>query len=239
MVHLRMVAESTSHDPGKRHRRLDRHRSNDAQDQIQEQLTAGIFGKENVVPGKEKAILCDLDGIFFRLVDHFGEYGVSARLEPEITVIDGLGKLLDEAVSLGYKIIGHTNQPDLSRGKITAEFLEKKHAMLREKYPQFAEIFFCAHTETDLCDCRKPKPGLLRQAGKKYDLDFSTCWVIGDSRGDIEAGTLVHAHTILVQTKYNCGNPAIDIATAVTKDTKGALALIVALEKGAKNKDDI
>lgn len=189
--------------------------------------------------GTEKAILCDLDGIFFRLVDHFGEYGVSARLEEEITVIDGLTSPLNEAVELGYKIIGHTNQPDLSRGKITEEFLKRKHELLREKYPQFADIFVCPHTETDLCRCKKPKPGLLRQAGIKYGLDFSTCWVIGDSRGDIEAGTLVHAKTILVQTEYNCGTPAIDIATAATKDTRGALALIVALEKRAKNKDDV
>jgi D-glycero-D-manno-heptose 1,7-bisphosphate phosphatase len=191
------------------------------------------------MPGTKKAILCDIDGIFVKLVDHFGEYGVSPRLEREIAIVEGLEKSLKKAVALGYKIIGHTNQPDLSRKKITADFLETKHKMIRGRYPQFADIFVCSHTETDLCDCRKPKPGLLRQAGKKHDLDFSLCYVVGDSRGDIEAGALVHAKTILVQTKYNCGNPAIDIATAVAKDSRGALALIVALAEGATNRDDV
>lgn len=190
------------------------------------------------MPGKEKAILLDLDGIFFKLVDHFGEYGVSARLEDEIQVIDGLAELLNELTRLGYKIIGHTNQPDIARGKITQEFLEKKHAILREKYPQIGRIYVCTHTETDLCDCRKPKPGLLRRAAKDENLDFAACWVVGDSRGDIEAGAMVHAKTILVQTAYNCGTPAIHIATAVAKSTKGALGLIVALATGASNKHD-
>ncbi|HUC01300.1 MAG TPA: HAD-IIIA family hydrolase [Candidatus Paceibacterota bacterium] len=191
------------------------------------------------MPGKEKAVLLDCDGVLFTLVDHCGEYGVSPRVQSEIVVIDELGALLDKAIALGFKIICHTNQPDLSRGKVSAEFIEKKHEMLREKYPQIADIFICPHTETDLCSCRKPKPGLLRQAGKKYDLDFSKCWVVGDSRGDIEAGTLVHAKTIFVQTRYNCGSPAIDIATVIAKNTKGALTLIIALETGEKITDDV
>lgn len=191
------------------------------------------------MPGKEKGVLLDIDGTLAGLVDHFGEYGVSARTEDEITIIDDLGDLFEELVAVGYKIICHTNQPDLARRKITQEFLDRKHDLLRKKYPPIEDIFVCSHTETDLCTCRKPKPGLLRQAGKKFNLDFSRSWVIGDSRGDIEAGSLVHARTILVQTAYNCGSPAIDIATAVAKSTKGALSLILALETNTSNENDI
>jgi D-glycero-D-manno-heptose 1,7-bisphosphate phosphatase len=191
------------------------------------------------MPGTRKLLLLDLDGITFKLVDHFGEYGVSARTLPEIKIVDGLGTLLDELTAAEYVIVGCTNQPDRARGKITSEFLVEKHRLLMEKYPQIVDVFTCAHTETDLCDCRKPKPGLLRQAAKRYDGDFSVSWMVGDSRGDIESGVLVHARTILVQTPYNCGNPAIDIATAIAKDTRGALALILALERGETNKDDV
>lgn len=192
-----------------------------------------------MVPGTKKAVLADLDGVFFKLVNHFGEYGVSARLPHEIKVVDGLGDTLDALVKLGFIIIGHTNQPDITRKKITQEFLDEKHAMLLKKYPQIQKIFICAHTETDLCDCRKPKPGLLRQAAKEFGIDFSLSWVIGDSRGDIEAGKMVHAKTILIQTDYNCGNLAIDIATAVAKNTKGALNLVWMLEKKETNAHDV
>lgn len=189
--------------------------------------------------GTKKAILADLDGVFFKLVDHFGEYGVSARLSHEIKIVDGLGDALDALVKLGFTIVGHTNQPDISRKKITQRFLDEKHTLLFVKYPQIQKIFICTHTETDLCDCRKPKPGLLRQAAKEFEIDFSLSWVIGDSRGDIEAGKIVHAKTILIQTDYNCGNPEIDIATAVAKNTKGALNLIRMLEEKTTNAHDV
>lgn len=192
-----------------------------------------------MVLGTKPAILFDLDGVFFKLVDHLGEYGVSARLTHEIKIVDGLAETLDALVKFGFIIIGHTNQPDIARKKITQEFLDEKYALLLKKYPQIREIFICTHTETDLCDCRKPKPGLLRQAAKEFGIDFSLSWVIGDSRGDIEAGKIVHAKTILIQTDYNCGNPAIDIATAVTKNTKGALNLIKMLEEKTTNAHDV
>jgi len=184
------------------------------------------------MPELQKGVLLDMDGIFFELVNHFGEYGVGARIADEIAIVDGLAEPLDELVKLGYVIVGHTNQPDIARGKITMDFLDSKHRLLQEKYPQIGEIFVCIHAETDLCDCRKPKPGLLRQAAIELGLDFSTSWVIGDSRGDIEAAVMVHTKSIFVQTAYNCGSPAIDIATAVVKSTQRALSLIVALDKG-------
>lgn len=137
--------------------------------------------------------------------------------------------------------MGVTNQPDIARGKITKQFLDEKHRRLLERYPQFSEVLVCPHTETDLCDCRKPKPGLLQQTGTKYHLDFSLCWVIGDSRADIEAGTIVRAKTIFIQTNHNCTPSAVSaiaLATAVAKNTKGALKLIASLAQGETNTSD-
>lgn len=188
--------------------------------------------------GTEKAVICDLDGVFFGLLDHFGEHGVAARLPDEVKVVDGLIGILDELTAMGFVIIGVTNQPDIARGKITPTFLEWKHDLLKKQYPHFKTIFACTHTEADLCGCRKPKAGLLRQAGKAFHLDLAKCWMIGDSRADIEAGMMVGARTIFIQTKWNCGNPAIDKATAVATSTKGALTLIASVESGERNHGD-
>ena len=189
--------------------------------------------------GTKKGVLLDLDGVLLQLVDHFGEYGVSARTSEEIEIVDGLGELFDALVGKEFVIIGHTNQPDIARKKITQKFLDKKHALLQKKYPQVERIYVCSHTETDLCDCRKPKPGLLRQAAKDFGLDFSLSWVVGDSRGAIEAGRMVHAKTIFILTEYNCANPAIDKCTAVAKNVRGALSLILALENKTSNVHDV
>ncbi len=193
------------------------------------------------MPGKQRAILTDLDGIYFRLVDHFGEYGVSARFEEEIKVVGGLGDVMTDLEARGYIFLGNTNQPDIARKKITPEFLEKKHAMLRTMYPQIKKIFICTHTETDLCPCRKPKPGLFLDAEKEFDVDFSVSWVISDAKTDIQAGAYVRAKTILVQTNWNAEKivPVLGIATAVVNDTRGALKLILDLENKTSNKDDV
>ncbi|OGG72648.1 hypothetical protein A3A38_00205 [Candidatus Kaiserbacteria bacterium RIFCSPLOWO2_01_FULL_53_17] len=191
--------------------------------------------------GTKKIIFADLDGVFFKLVNHFGERGVSARTQDEIELIAGLEDILRKLVERNYVIVGITNQPDIARKKITHEFLEEKHRRLLKTYPQITEVFICAHTETDLCGCRKPKPGLLQQAGKKYEADFASSWMIGDSRSDIEAGHAMRTRTILVQTLWNSESttPVLGYVTAVAKSAHGALSLILALEEGVSNKDDV
>jgi histidinol-phosphate phosphatase family protein len=47
------------------------------------------------------------------------------------------------------------------------------------------DIFYCPHQEGE-CDCRKPKPGLVIAAQKKWDLDLSASLLIGDSDSDQE-----------------------------------------------------
>lgn len=185
-----------------------------------------------------KAVFLDIDGVLVELVDHFGEYGVSPRIPDEIKVVEGLEKLFDDLAGCGWLFIGITNQPDVARKKIKPEFLDEKHKRVVSRYPQIKKILVCPHTETDLCRCRKPKPGLLRQAAKELEIDFSLSWMIGDSRSDVEAGKLVHCKTIFLQTPYNCADPAIDKCTAVAKSVKGALSLILALAKGASNRHD-
>lgn len=188
---------------------------------------------------KSPAVLLDVDGVLVRLVDRDGDFGVSPRTEAEIVVFADLGNALDALQERKFVIVAITNQPDIARGKIEPAFLDRKHELLKEAYPQIEEVFVCPHTESDLCECRKPKPGLLLKAAKKFNLDLSTVWMVGDSRADIEAGNLVHAKTVLVQNRYNCGDPSIAICTAVAKSTRRALSLIVAVHDGKLNSNDI
>jgi D-glycero-D-manno-heptose 1,7-bisphosphate phosphatase len=190
--------------------------------------------------GTKKVVFLDLDGVVYKLVDHFDEYGVSARTEDEIAIVEGLEERFKKLVEKGWLIVGITNQPDIARGKTTPEFLAKKHELLQKKYPQISEIFPCIHTETDLCKCRKPKPGLLKTSGKKFGADFALSWMVGDSRSDVEAGHAVRARTILIQTVWNSEStvPVLGYVTAVCKDIAGALDLILNVEEGASNKHD-
>ena len=49
-----------------------------------------------------------------------------------------------------------------------------------------------------MCDCRKPKPGLILQAAKENKIDLSESWMIGDGINDIQAGQAAGCRTILI-----------------------------------------
>jgi D-glycero-D-manno-heptose 1,7-bisphosphate phosphatase len=61
-------------------------------------------------------------------------------------------------------------------------------------------IFFCPHGPGDGCDCRKPKPGLLKQIAKRYRVSLEGLPMIGDSERDLQAARAVGGRPILVRT---------------------------------------
>lgn len=96
-----------------------------------------------------------------------------------------------------------TNQPVIARGEVTIEELtvihNKMENLLGNEGAYLDAVYYCPHhpdkgydgevTELKFdCDCRKPKPGMLLQAAKEYNIDLSQSWIIGDSERDIQAG---------------------------------------------------
>ncbi len=83
-----------------------------------------------------------------------------------------------------------TNQAMIGRKISGPEELKEIHRNMRDAVKRHGgiirEIFFCPHRPDENCDCRKPKPGLILQAQKKYDIDLSTACMVGDSAKDIE-----------------------------------------------------
>nr|WP_207683655.1 D-glycero-beta-D-manno-heptose 1,7-bisphosphate 7-phosphatase [Desulfonema magnum] len=90
----------------------------------------------------------------------------------------------------GFITIIITNQSVINRHMVSEQELEHIHTMMsaavRAGGGEIKDIFFCPHAPDDGCDCRKPKPGLIRQAQKRYHIDLSDACMIGDSAKDIE-----------------------------------------------------
>ena len=101
-----------------------------------------------------------------------------------------------EAVSLLYKngfdIIIITNQSAVARKMITTLELKKIFEKMKKKIKaqggRIKDIFYCPHLPENDCSCRKPKPGLIFQAAKKYNINLADSCMIGDSIKDIECG---------------------------------------------------
>ena len=68
------------------------------------------------------------------------------------------------------------------------EINDRLATIIRTTGGQLAGIYTCPHTPADVCDCRKPKPGLLLQAAAELDIALAQSWMIGDAWSDLQAG---------------------------------------------------
>ena len=102
-----------------------------------------------------------------------------------------------------------TNQSGLARGLFTRKSLELIHArllkLLRARGVKVEAIYVCPHLPggkikryAKRCDCRKPKPGLLKRAARELGLDLRASVTIGDSPRDVAAGKKAGTRTILL-----------------------------------------
>ncbi|WP_373323011.1 D-glycero-alpha-D-manno-heptose-1,7-bisphosphate 7-phosphatase [Desulforamulus aquiferis] len=117
----------------------------------------------------------------------------------DLKFIEGIPELIKKYNDNGYKVIIVTNQAGIARGYYTEEDMHKLHrhinAELKKIGAHIDAFYFCPHHpehgigkyKVD-CNCRKPKPGMIEQAIKDFDIDVSQSILFGDKPWDIEAG---------------------------------------------------
>lgn len=149
----------------------------------------------------KQAIFLDRDGVINSTIIKEGK-PFSPRKFEDFKLIDGIKDILERFRARGLLNIIVTNQPDIARGLMKKEELQKMHNLIMEKLP-VDDIFICPHDDADNCNCRKPKPGMLLEAAKKWDIDLSESFMIGDSWKDIEAGRNAGCTTLLIDSPYN------------------------------------
>jgi histidinol-phosphate phosphatase family protein len=117
-------------------------------------------------------------------------------------------RLLNEA---GLRVFVVTNQSGVARGYFGEDVLRAVHDRLRAGLARggasLEEIYYCPHLPSisGECECRKPRPGMLRRAEKEFGVDLAGSWVVGDMITDTEMGRAVGARTVLVKTGYGLG----------------------------------
>ena len=123
----------------------------------------------------------------------------------------------------GYTVVVATNQSGISRGYYDIATLGAMHRKMDELLASLGgkidAVFFCPHGPDDGCDCRKPKPGLLRQIGERYQHEMKDVIFIGDSISDMKAAVAIEAQPILVRTGK--GEETIELLHC--NDIEGAL----------------
>jgi D-glycero-D-manno-heptose 1,7-bisphosphate phosphatase len=109
----------------------------------------------------------------------------------------------------GMKAVLITNQSGVGRGFFEESVVHRVHDILRAELARHGAsldaIYYCPHHPEAGCDCRKPQPGMLRQAEKELKIDLTSSYVVGDKYVDVEVAHSVGAKSILVLTGYGRG----------------------------------
>lgn len=160
---------------------------------------------------KQKAIFLDRDGVINKEVDNL------TKIE-DFELIDKVSDSIKLINKSEYLAIVVTNQPVIAKGFITNIQLDLIHkkmdSILGDQGAYVDDLFYCPHHPESgfegevknlkiKCNCRKPKPGMLIEAAKKYNIDLEKSWIIGDRYADIKAGNQVDVSTILLKTGHS------------------------------------
>jgi D-glycero-D-manno-heptose 1,7-bisphosphate phosphatase len=104
----------------------------------------------------------------------------------------------------GYRVVVASNQSGVGRGLLDMATLNAIHAKMHKALSQYGghidAVFYCPHAADSQCDCRKPRPGMLKQIGERFHADLKGVPAIGDSLRDLQAAEAVGALPILVET---------------------------------------
>jgi len=104
----------------------------------------------------------------------------------------------------GHHVVVATNQSGIARGLLDTAALFAIHDTLQRAALQVGgridAFFFCPHAADSDCACRKPKPGMLLEIGRRFNIALDGVHMVGDAQRDIEAAAAAGAKPVLVLT---------------------------------------
>ena len=145
-----------------------------------------------------KLLIIDRDGVINEDSDAY------IKSVEEWIPIPGSIEAIAQLSKAGWTVAVATNQSGIARGYYPTATLDAMHERLRglvaEQGGEVGLIVHCPHGPDDGCDCRKPKPGMLKTIAAHYAVELAGLWFVGDSKGDLEAALAVDAQPVLVKT---------------------------------------
>lgn len=155
--------------------------------------------------------------------------GTPVRFE-DFQVSDMAVAPLQKLRDAGFLLFATTNQPGVTSGAgPSRRELDLMHGVLAPKLG-LKEVLVCPHDADDGCNCRKPMPGLLQEAARKYGIDLDHSFVVSDKWVDADMAGAAGATSVLIRSKQN-GTGHHDYVTADLTEA-AAKILTIATELG-------
>jgi histidinol-phosphate phosphatase family protein len=179
------------------------------------------------------AVFLDRDGVLNTEIN-------GVHRPEDLVLLEGAGTALRRINRSGIPAICVTNQPDVAKGLVSPAGLRQVFAALDTALARngayLDDLYHCPHHPERgwpgevaalkiVCDCRKPRPGMLLAAAQNHKLDLARSWMIGDRYADVAAGQAAGARAVLIRTghggsdrdQYGCtpDHVAADLTEAV------------------------
>jgi D-glycero-D-manno-heptose 1,7-bisphosphate phosphatase len=157
-----------------------------------------------------RAVFLDRDGVVNELFYH---QELEIRGAPftvnQFKLISGVPEAINLLHRSGYLVVLISNQPDTAKGRVTLDSFEKIRLKMKAELAKAGAYldgeYYCMHHPEAvveqfkvICDCRKPKSGLLLRAARELDVDMPQSWFVGDNLSDVEAGKGTGCRTVLI-----------------------------------------
>ncbi len=159
-----------------------------------------------------KLIILDRDGVINHDSDRF------IKTPEEWLPIPGSLEAIATLTQADFHVVVATNQSGIGRGLFDMSMLnmihEKMHRAVNQAGGRIDAIFYCPHASDSTCECRKPRPGMMKEIANRFHTSLDGVPAVGDSLRDLEAAASVGARPILVvtgkgkKTRDQCTLPA-------------------------------
>ena len=158
-----------------------------------------------MVKKKTRAIFLDRDGVINKSKIIKGKPYAPRKIK-DFKILKNVDKSLFILKKYGFKNIIITNQPDVKKGFIKNSILKKINKKIKSKL-KIDDIYICKHTDSDKCNCRKPKIGLIKKAKKKWNIDLTKSYLIGDRWRDILLANKLNINCFYIDKNYKERKP--------------------------------
>ena len=169
-----------------------------------------------------KAVFLDRDGVLINAPKYKNKPTSIKRIK-DIKIL----KMVQQSLKIlrkDFLLIMVSNQPDVKRKKIKKQKVIAINKILKKKLG-LHDIYVCYHDNSDSCNCRKPKIGMILKAQKKWQINLKKSFLIGDRNSDIQLGKKVGCKNFFIDYNYDEQKPNKNYCTYVKSLNQAVLQI--------------
>lgn len=153
------------------------------------------------LPARRSAVFLDRDGVINREVDYLSD-------PKDLEILRGAPEAIRELREAGFKVIVISNQSGVARGYFTVKTLgaitRKLNSELAKSGAKLDAVYYCVHHPDAgrrvKCECRKPGILMVERAARRFRIDLSRSYVVGDTTTDLQTARNAGCGALLVRT---------------------------------------